>query len=147
MKKQSGFTLMELMIVVVIVGILAGFAYPSYLEQMRKTRRAECAGNLASLANGMERFFTINNTYAGTAAAGPPGSPTGAVFPSTTCPIEGGAATYNLVVNAAGASTFDVRAVPTGVQADDKCGTLTMTNRGLRGVTGQSAGVTAAQCW
>ena len=58
MKKQVGFSLMELMIVVAIVGILAAFAYPSYLEQMRQTRRADCSGALASLGSAMERFFT-----------------------------------------------------------------------------------------
>lgn len=138
---------MELMIVVAIVGIISAFAYPSYLEQMRKTRRAECAGNLASLANGMQRFFTINNTYAGSAAGAPPDDPSPAVFPTVTCPVEGGTATYNLEINAADASTFEIRAIPTGAQTDDKCGTLTLTHTGLRGVTGEAAGVTPDQCW
>lgn len=145
MKKQVGFSLMELMIVVAIVGILAAIAYPSYLEQMRQTRRADCAGALASLAGSMERFFTINNTYRGAGAGGgDTGTPT--IF-SGTCPVDGGAATYNLTIQAADASTYEVRAAPVGVQANDKCGTLTLTNTGRKGVTGESGGVTWEQCW
>ena len=63
MKKLRGFSLLELMIVVAIVGIIAAFAYPSYLEQVRKTRRADCSGALAGMGNAMERFFTVNSTY------------------------------------------------------------------------------------
>ena len=144
MKKQVGFSLMELMIVVAIVGILAAIAYPSYLEQMRQTRRADCSGALASLAGAMERFFTVRNTYEGAGAGTPPTTPT--IFP-TTCPVDGGAATYNLTIQAADASTYEVRAAPVGVQANDKCGTLTLTNTGRKGVTGESGGVTWEQCW
>jgi type IV pilus assembly protein PilE len=145
MKKQQGFNLVELMIVVAIVGIITAFAYPSYQEQMRKTRRADCSGALASFASTMERFYTVNNTYRGAAAGGADtGAPT--IFPAT-CPVDGGAATYNLTIQAANASTFEVRAAPVGVQANDKCGTLTLSNTGLKGITGAAAGKTWEQCW
>jgi len=145
MKKQNGFNLVELMIVVAIVGLIAAIAYPSYLEQLRKTRRADCSGALTSLGSAMERFFTVNNTYRGAGAAGgDTGTPT--IFPAT-CPVDGGEATYNLTIQAATASTYNVQAAPTGVQANDKCGTLTLANTGLKGVTGASAGVTWQQCW
>ncbi len=145
MKKQQGFNLVELMIVVAIVGIITAFAYPSYQEQMRKSRRADCSGALASFGNTMERFFTVNNTYRGAAAGGADtGAP--AIFP-TTCPIDGGAATYNLTIQAANGSTFEVRAAPVGIQANDKCGTLTLTNTGLKGISGAAAGKTWDQCW
>lgn len=145
MKKQVGFSLMELMIVVAIVGILAAFAYPSYLEQMRQTRRADCSGALASLGGAMERFFTINNTYLGAGAGGgDTGTPT--IF-QASCPVDGGAPTYNLTIQAATGSTYTVQAAPTGQQASDKCGTLTLTNTGLKGISGATAGVTADQCW
>ena len=145
MKRQQGFSLMELMIVVAIIGFLAAFAYPSYQEQMRKTRRADCSGALASFASTMERYYSVNNTYAGAGAAGgDTGTPT--IFPAS-CPVDGGAATYNLTIQAADASTFEVRAAPTGVQANDKCGTLTLTNTGLKDITGAAAGMTRDKCW
>ena len=145
MKKQLGFNLIELMIVVAIVGLIAAFAYPSYLQQMQKTRRADCSGALTSLGSEMERFFTVNNTYLGAAAGGADtGAP--AIFP-TTCPVDGGAATYNLTIQAATGSTYSLRAAPINQQANDKCGTLTLTNTGLKGVTGAYAGVTWQQCW
>jgi type IV pilus assembly protein PilE len=145
MNKQQGFNLIELMIVVAIVGIIAAIAYPSYQEQMRKTRRADCSGALASLASTMERYFTVNNTYEGAGAAGgDTGTPT--IF-SASCPVDGGAATYNLTIQAADASTFEVRAAPTGIQANDKCGTLTLTNTGLKGITGAATGMTRDLCW
>lgn len=145
MKNQQGVSLIELMIVVVIVGIIASIAYPAYTEQVQKTRRADCSGALTGLGNAMERFFTVNSTYRGAAASGAnTGAP--AIYP-TACPVDGGAATYNLRIQQANASTYTLRAIPIGPQADDKCGTLTLTNRGLKGITGQATGVTWQDCW
>lgn len=148
MRKQRGFNLIELMIVVAIVGIITALAYPSYVEQTRKTRRADCSGALASLGGAMERFFTINNTYEGAGEGTPPTAPT--IFPAV-CPIDaangGGTATYTLTIEAANASTYTVQAAPVGQQANDKCGTLTLTNTGRKGVIGEAAGMTADKCW
>jgi len=145
MHRQRGYNLIELMIVVAIVAIIAAIAYPSYTEQLRKSRRAECAGGLTSLASAMERYYTVNNTYLGAADGGnPTGDP--AVF-TETCPVDGGTATYNLTISAATASTFTVQAAPTGAQLKDKCGTLTLNNRGLKGISGAAAGLTPQDCW
>lgn len=62
-QKQAGFTLIELMVVVVIVGILAMVAYPSYQNSVLKTRRADGQALLMSIVNAEERYFTKNNTY------------------------------------------------------------------------------------
>lgn len=145
MKKQHGFNLVELMVVVAIVAIIAAIAYPSYMDQIRKSRRAECAGALTSLGNTMERFFTVNSTYLGAADGGAnTGAP--AVF-TTTCPVDGGTATYNLTIAAATASTYRVEAAPTGPQSGDKCGTFTLTGTGLKGVTSAATGYTWQDCW
>ena len=145
MKKQHGFNLVELMVVVAIVGIIVAIAYPSYTEQVRKSRRAECAGAVTSLGSAMERYFTVNSTYRGAADGGADtGAP--AVY-ETQCPVDGGTPTYNLTISAANASTYTVQAAPTGKQADDKCGTLTLTNTGRKGVSGASSGVTWQDCW
>jgi len=144
--RQSGITLIELMIVIVIVGIIAAFAYPSYLDNVRDSRRAECSGALSGLANAMERFYSVNGSYLGAANGGAnTGAP--AVF-STTCPADGSDATYNLtIVNPTTASTYTLRATPVGPQADDECGSLTLTNTGVKGVVDADAGVTWQDCW
>jgi type IV pilus assembly protein PilE len=151
MKKSNGFTLIELMIVVTIIAIMASIAYPAYQDQVRASRRADCAGSLMRLAQSMERYFTTNNTYVGAAAAGPPGGPIPAVY-SNQCPTDGagaaaGQATYNLVIQTATASTYTLRAVPVNVQAADDCGTLTLTNTGLKGMIGNNGNVTLQDCW
>lgn len=139
--KQNGFNLIELMIVVAIIGIIAAIAYPSYLSQIQGTRRADCSGALVSLANAMERHYSVNGTYVGAADfAGVP------VIFSTSCPVDGGTASYNFTIIEA-ATTFTLNAAPAGPQVGDKCGTLTLSNTGAKNVTGATAGTTWQQCW
>ena len=145
MRNQQGITLIELMVVVTIVAILAAIAYPSYQEQIRSSRRAECSGALVNFGSAMERFYTVNGSYLG-AAAGGANTGVPAVFPGT-CPVDGGDATYNLTIQAATAATFSLQAIPVGPQAGDKCGTFTLTNTGLKAITGASAGITWEDCW
>lgn len=68
MKKQNGFTLIELMIVVAIIGILSAIAYPSYQSYMKKSARADAKVGLSKLADKQERFYLQNNTYTATIA-------------------------------------------------------------------------------
>ena len=67
--KTHGFTLMEIMIVVAILGILAAIAYPQYVEYIAKGRRAECRSALLLGAQKMEKFYSNNNLYPTTPAA------------------------------------------------------------------------------
>lgn len=127
-RKQSGYTLMELMIVVAIVAIIAMVAYPSYQDSVRKTRRADAKGALDGLAQAMERHFTANNTYLGAATGGGnTGAP--AIYP-TQAPIEGSTKYYNLTIQAATATTYTLRATPIGGQVGD--GMLEIDNTGAR---------------
>ncbi|MCO6413929.1 MAG: type IV pilin protein [Thiogranum sp.] len=136
LKKHNGFTLIEVMIVVAIVGILAAIAYPSYQEQVRKSRRADCAGELTLLANAMERFFTLNGAYPATLAA--------ANFPAQ-CPIDGGTPSYDFAIALDNPGPgFTVTAAPIGPQASDKCGTLGLTHLGAQTV---STGLPLTECW
>ncbi|MDH5469531.1 MAG: type IV pilin protein [Gammaproteobacteria bacterium] len=134
MNKQRGVTLIELLIVIVVLGILVAVGYPSYTKQVQRTKRAECAGGLMQLANAMERDLSQNNTYSDLVGGG------GFVG---TCPIDGGAATYNLSVQAFTASTYTLRATPVGAQANDACGWLQLTNTGQK----SAQNGTIATCW
>lgn len=141
-RQQIGFTLIELMITVAIVAVLAGIAYPSYQDSVMKSRRADAKGALLGFANAMERHFTETNTYLGAGTtSGNTGSPT--IF-STTSPVDGGTPYYNLTINAVTASSYTLHAEPTGAQADDKCGTLTLTQTGARGT---STTLPVTDCW
>lgn len=150
MNASKGFTLIELMIAVVIISILAGIAYPSYTEHVMKSRRADAKGALMAFANAMEKHFTVTNSYcnAATTTVGTctnaTGSPT--IFP-TQSPLDGATKYYDLTVNLATATTYTLAAARTGAQSTDKCGTLTLTHTGVKGVTGAAAGITAADCW
>jgi len=143
--RQSGMNLIELMVTVTIIGIIGSIAYPSYMQNVRQAKRAECSGALLGLSGAMERFYSVNGTYQGAAAGGAnTGAP--AVF-STTCPADGSATSYNLTISDAQPSTFELRATPVGDQAEDICGTLEFTNRGVKRVVGADTGVTWDQCW
>lgn len=62
-RSSAGFTLIEVMIAVAIVGILAAVAYPSYIDSVRKGKRAEARAALMNLLQQQERYFTQNNSY------------------------------------------------------------------------------------
>lgn len=143
--RQNGFTLIELMIVVAIIAIVSAVAYPSYLRSVQNARRTDCTGAMTALANAMERHYSINGSYLGGAAGG---NDTGApgMF-GASCPLDGGDAYYNLTIAAATASTYSLRATPTGVQAGDRCGSLTLTNTGVKGVVDAEAGNDWEACW
>ncbi|GMQ89644.1 MAG: type IV pilin protein [Gammaproteobacteria bacterium] len=142
-KQPRGFTLIELVIAMVVIGILAAIAFPSYTNYMLQVRRSDCAGALIQLASVMERDFSRNNNqYRDVTAAGIN------LFPNT-CPIDGGGATtYTLTIPVLTPSTYTLVATPgdalgAGPQANDPCGTLTLTNLLQKG---QAVG-TVADCW
>ena len=68
-KGTSGFTLIELMIVVAVVGILAAIAYPAYTDYVRKARRADAQANMLDIQIKAERYRGYNNSYPANAAA------------------------------------------------------------------------------
>jgi type IV pilus assembly protein PilE len=134
--RSRGFTLLELVIACAIVAILAAIAYPSYINSVQKSRRAEATAALLGVASQMERFSTEKGTYA-TATLG---TGINAVFANRTENSY-----YNLSLANLTATTYTVRAAPTAAQAADPCGTLTYTEQGIKNVTGGTW--TTAQCW
>jgi type IV pilus assembly protein PilE len=150
--QQRGFTLIEIMITVAIVGLLAAIAIPSYQESVRKSRRAEARGQLLEVAQYMQRFFSQNDSFATSKDGAAATVPTElARVPRTAA---AGAQSYDISCAAAasGASnpsiaSFKIQAVRKtgGPMASDKCGDFTLENTGVRGVL--NASDTAANCW
>lgn len=119
---QFGFTLIELMIVVAIVGVLASIAYPSYLGQVVKTRRVDVQRELVTFAQSMERYYTVNGRYVTTLG----GNVCGASVPVNTT-------LYTFATSNCTDNTFTITATPVvgGSQAND--GTQTLNHQGVRG--------------
>lgn len=143
MQQQKGFTLIELMIVLVVITLLASIAYPAYQNNVTQSRRSDAQAALQGFAQAMERFYTEKGTYVG--AAGTSGTPatTGApwIF-STKSPIDSAETFYNLSILSASANAYVITASPTGVQAGD--GVLVLKSTGQRGWDRDNSGVTAA---
>ena len=110
--RQKGFTLIELMIVVIVVAILASIAIPSYLEQSRKGRRADAVQAVGDLQLRLERWRAENPSYAACA-----GCTSGAY------PVVSDTSYYDLTVTA-NATTYTITAAPIGAQNGDRCGNL-----------------------
>lgn len=137
MKKNTGFTLIELMITVAIVGILASVALPSYQDSVKKSRRADAEGALVNFANAMERHFTETNTYCDSADATTGTDKTGCTGSNHdlgapriyTTPSET-ANFYTLTIYDVSPATYTLRATPVNAQAGN--GILQLTGTGVR---------------
>lgn len=137
--KQGGFTLIELMIVVVIVGLLFGIAFPNYQQQTRDARRADATAVLMESRQQMEREYAKRYTYAN-ATAGAPGT---ATISNQSPSDQGATAYYDIALSNLSQTTFTITAAPVGSQAADACGALTINQAGVKTVGGS----TVDDCW
>lgn len=131
-RTNRGFTLIEIMIVIAIIGIIMTIAYPNLTEYMKKGRRAEIAGLLSEQAQILERFYSNSNKNVYTGATG----------------LSAGNDSYTIVPTLAD-QTFLLTAVRRAgsTMATDKCGDFTISNTGARSMVNATAGLTTKDCW
>lgn len=137
-RTSAGFSLIELMVVVAIVGILAAVALPSYQAYVVRTQRAAATACLAEMAQFMERVYASNLRYDLNNAVA-------TALPAAQCRNDI-AARYTIALAASAQRTFSVTATPQGAQAsaDGQCATLSITQAGTRAISGTG---TVPDCW
>lgn len=160
-KYVKGFTLIEVMMVVAILGIVSAIAVPSYVEYVKKGKRTDGKVELLRIAQIQESFFVQNLTYANSLNTKSDGSGLGMGADGTAVKSE--QEEYNITLDslnsadtacsgltANACTSYTLTAVPQGGQAKDSCEKLTLTNTGLKGLDLTSGTATAAQvksCW
>jgi len=130
-RRNRGFTLIEVMMVVVIVAILTAIAVPAYQKSVKKSHRAAAQSQMLDIANREQQYLVANRIYTSTL------SDIGYTVPADvasryTCSVNAPALT-----NLAPVPSFTVSCVPTALQAESGFGTLTLTNTGVKSPAGE----------
>lgn len=163
-RRRGGFTLIELMIVVVVIAILSAIAFPTYQNQVRKGKRAEGRAKLVAAAQRLERSYSDNNTYACTNPPAP-ASPTcsgtldlaplfglgagSTVYSGNNNDPGQSAYTLSMVAGTGGiASSYLLTATPAGQFTDTDCGSLGLDNLGKKWIHEESTpSSSTGSCW
>lgn len=140
LRLQHGFTLIEMMIVIAIIGIIAAFAYPSYVEQVRKSKRSDAKIALQQIAQRQESHFIKNYAYAASLTA------LGYAADTIPSPEDN----YQITVNAATATSYILQATPStgsSQEKDSKCASFTLDHMGRRVAKDSGGVVVTDKCW
>ncbi len=151
---QRGFTLIELMVVVVVLGILAAVAIPNYSAYVLRGKRTSAKTELLNAAAFLERSYTTNGCYNKTTVAVCQSQVAGndIALPNAVAPAEG-RASYSVALTAIASQQFALAAAPctagtcpagSDLLVDAECGNFTLTQTGVRAITGSG---TVANCW
>ena len=133
-KRPSGFTLIELMITVAIIGILAAIAYPSYTEYVTRAKRADGKAALLQVQLAEEKWRVNNTSYTNSLAS--------LGFVAVSGVFYSPDKKYIIAIPAASANGYTATAAPTFTDA--KCGTLGIDQNGVKTITGNDS---AGNCW
>lgn len=135
---QQGFTLIELMIVVVVIAVVIAVAIPGYQAYLERGRRGEAVTALMRLAQAQERFIVVHGYYA-PSLGGSMASGDGLGW------SDGASVFYQLTLERPTEVTYELSAQPQGAQtADTLCASFTLTHIGQKGVTGTGS---VEECW
>lgn len=137
----TGFTLIELMIVVAIIAVLASVALPSYQEYVQRSHRANARATLLQATQWMERAATAQGTY-------PRSNTTPSQIPAGILAVEGGR--YTVAANSTTGATFTLTATPTTPQSTDRCAGFRINQAGTRSqvtTTAVTSPLSVEECW
>jgi type IV pilus assembly protein PilE len=139
LRQRSGFSLIEMMTVLLIMGLLLTLAWPSYQSHVRRGHRLEAITALLEAQHFMERHYAVQGRYT-TATGAAPALP----LRLQTVPAQG-TVRYRLKLEGLEAGKYTLRADLEPALAADDCGSLTLASTGAKGRTG--SGLTVQQCW
>lgn len=130
----KGFSLVEVMVALAIVGIVSSIAYPAYVQHVLGTNRTAAGACLTEVSQSMERSYTAAFSYAGIE------------LPALQC-IDDLGVRYSFSLSNLAARTYTANASPVGAQTNDDCGALTLNQAGTKSANGSSDIAVVRQCW
>lgn len=134
--KTRGFTLIELMAVIAVIGILAAIAWPNYRDYLMKTRRAAAQSDMLKIQLALEKWRANRASYRSDATATSAGTATTNTLAAIG--FTDNNAHYDYTITGTTASAYTISAVPQGAQSADSCGTMTLNQSNVK---------TPANCW
>ncbi len=129
---NKGFTLLEMITVLAIIGLLVTVSYPLYLHHILKTRRSSAQVALLQLASGLEQYRSIHNTYQGATLMD------AGLDPYTENKY------YQIGIKTLSDASYLLETTPLGKQTEDSCGTLGLDHLGNKSVSGSAR---VEECW